>query len=299
MFLLGLVMAYGQTEKNGTIFSEHPALALVKAMNAAWVSGDTAAVAGYLHEEFRGWNGSNTNKNAQGTTKSGFIRSMTNFWSNFSHLSMEPSRGSTPDALEFKDGNIWVQTWNRLKGVHNATGVKVDMPVHHLYLIKDDKILTAIIYDNNNVFRSIWESMDDRKNGTIYNAHEYINKVRRMVHAFEFGDLETAYSFFADNARFTSLETPRGESLNLEEVKQRNAQMMEEYEINSIDVVGYPDYLEYDLRDSKAVQSWWDFRLTRKSDNKRIVMPVMYIHDFNDEGKIVRSSAYMSTKWLD
>ena len=63
--------------------------------------------------------------------------------------------------------------------------------------------------------------------------------------------------------------------------------------------MGYPDYLEYDLRDSKTVQSWWDFRLTRKSDNKKIVMPVMYIHDFNDEGQIIRSSAYLSTKWLD
>ena len=299
MFMLGLVMAYGQTEKNGTIFKEHPAIATVKAMNAAWVAGDTAAVAGYLHEEFRSYYGSSTNKNAQGATKSGFLRGMTNFWKNFSHLSMEPSPGSAPDALDYKDGEIWVQTWNQLKGVHNATGIKIDMPVHHLYRIKEGKILMAINYDNNYVFRSIGESMGDRKNGTIYNAHEYINKVRRMIHAFEFGDLETAYGFFAENARFANNESPRGQSLNLEEYKQRNAQMMKEYEINSIDVVGYPDYLEYDLRDSKTVQSWWDFRLTRKSDNKKIVMPVMYIHDFNDEGQIIRSSAYLSTKWLD
>jgi hypothetical protein len=75
--------------------------------------------------------------------------------------------------------------------------------------------------------------------------------------------------------------------------------MGEKFEINSIDVVGYPDYLEYDLRDGKTVQSWWDIRLTRKSDKKKIVMPAMFIHDFNDEGKIVRSSAYFSSKWLD
>ena len=33
---------------------------------------------------------------------------------------------------------------------------------------------------------------------------------------------------------------------------------MEDFEITSIDVVGYPDYLEYDLRDARAVQSWWE-----------------------------------------
>ncbi len=64
---------------------------------------------------------------------------------------------------------------------------------------------------------------------------------------------------------------------------------MEDFEITSIDVVGYPDYLEYDLSDARAVQSWWKFRMTRKADGKKIILPALYIHDFDEDGKIVRS----------
>jgi hypothetical protein len=66
-----------------------------------------------------------------------------------------------------------------------------------------------------------------------------------------------------------------------------------------MDETGYPDYLEYDMQDAKVVQSWWKFRLTRKSDGKKFVLPALYLHDFDDEGKITRSIAYVSTKILD
>jgi hypothetical protein len=111
--------------------------------------------------------------------------------------------------------------------------------------------------------------------------------------------LEKAYGYFTEDARFNNLELPDGETLSLEETKESNKKILEAFELNSIDVVGYPDYLEYDMRDGKVVQSWWKFRLTRKSDGKKIILPALYIHDFDDEGKIVNSSAYISTKVLD
>lgn len=120
-----------------------------------------------------------------------------------------------------------------------------------------------------------------------------------MFSAFENMDLDLAYSYFDPGCRFNTLELPDGETMSLDEVKERNSKIRENFDINSIDVVGYPDYLEYDLRDGKTVQSWWKFRMTRKSDGKKIIMPALYIHDFNDEGKIVRSNAYISTKVLD
>ena len=292
-------ITYGQTKKNGTIFNEHPSIETVNAMLEAFVAGDSAKVASYLHDDFRSFNGNNTNKDAKGSTKEQF-KNQVIFWkNNVDYLSIKPTSGAYPDALEYKDGQFWVQTWNHLKGVHNTTGVKIDVPIHRLYRFKDGKIDMMISYHNDRVYWEIGQSFEDRKNGTIYNHHDYINNVRRLMHAFEHGDMETAYSFFDENARFNNLEMPSGESMTLEEVKERNKQMMEDFEVNSIDVVGYPDYLEYDLRDGKTVQSWWNIRLTRKSDNKKIVMPALYIHDFNDEGKIVRSSAYVSSKWLD
>ena len=120
-----------------------------------------------------------------------------------------------------------------------------------------------------------------------------------MMGAFENSDFDTAYSFFENDCRFNTLEMLDGETMNLEEVKERNKKMWEAYDFNSIDVVGYPDYLEYDLRDARVVQSWWKFRLTRKSDGKKFFILAMYTHNFNDEGKIVGSNAYLSTKVLD
>lgn len=297
--LMGMALSFGQTKKNGTIFVEHPAIQTVNDMTAAFVAGDSEKVGSYLHEDFKGYNGSNPNKDAEGSTKEQFMNQV-NFWkNNVSYLSIEPSPGAYPDALEYKDGQVWVQTWNHLRGVHNTTGVKIDVPIHRMYRFKDGLIDMMVSYHNERIYWEIGQSFEDRENGTIYNHHENINSVRRLMHAFEHGDMETAYSFFDEGCRFNNLEMERGESLSLEEVKSRNQEMMENFEINSIDVVGYPDYLEYDLRDGKTVQSWWNIRLTRKSDKKKIVMPALYIHDFNDDGKIIRSSAYLSSKWLD
>ncbi|MGB5700884.1 nuclear transport factor 2 family protein [Muriicola sp.] len=296
---LGLMTAYGQKEKNGTIYKEHEALAAVNAMQAAWVAGDSAAVASYLHDDFKAFNGSGTNKDAKGNTKANYAGGAKWWKENMAYLSLNPTQGTYADALEYKDGQMWVQTWDQLKGVHNTTGVKIDMPVHRMYRFKDGLIDMALSYHNDAVYREVGESFEDRKNGTIYNHHDYINNVRRMMHAFEHGDMEKAYSYFDEKARFRNIEMPRDESMTMEESKANLKDMMDKFTVTSIDVVGYPDYLEYDLRDGKTVQSWWNIRLTRKSDDTEIVMPAMYVHDFNDEGKISSSTAYISSKWLD
>lgn len=295
-----LFTAWSQTKKNGTIYIEHPAIETVNALSAAFVAGDRELAATYLADDFKQFNGSSTNKDAKGQTRDEWLDNL-DFWKeNVSYLSMAPSRGAYPDALEYKDSGIWVQTWDHIKGVHNKTGVKLDMPLHRLIVVNEDnKIKTIITYLDERVYQEIGRSHSDRQNGTLYINHENINSVRRMMYAFEFMDFEKAYSFFADDAVFMTLEQADGETMNLDQVKERNAAMWEAYDFTSIDQVGYPDYLEYDLGDARVVQSWWKFRLTRKSDKKEFVIPALYIHDFNEEGKIIRSSAYLSTKVLD
>lgn len=297
--MLFAVMGYSQ-KNNGKVFNEHPAIDVVNGMLEAFFAGDTIKLATYLADDFKSYNGTGTNKDAKGNTKEQLIN-QSNFWKeNLSYVSFKPTKGAYPDAIEYKDGGIWVQTWNHLKAMHNTTGVKIDMPTHRMFKLNDDnKIETMINYYNERVFWEIGQSFEDRKNGTIYNHHDNINTVRKMMNAFENMDLETAYSFFKKDARFNSLEMPVGESMSLDEVKERNSKIMEDFEITSIDVVGYPDYLEYDIRDGRTVQSWWKFRMTRKADDKKIILPALYIHDFDEEGKIVRSSSYISTKVLD
>ncbi len=300
MMLLGVAFTYAQKKKNGTVYNEHPAIETVNAMQQAWIAGDDEKVATYLADDFRSYYGSSSNKDNKGRDKENFLGLVKNFSKNYAYVSQKPSEGAYPDAIEYKESGVWVQTWDHMKAVHNETGVKIDMPFHRLYKLDDEgKIAMIINYYQNRIFWEVGRSFNDRKNGVIFNNHDNINSVRRMMAAFENGDFEKAYSYFADDCRFNTLELPDGETMSLDQIKERNEKMWDTYEFNSIDVVGYPDYLEYDLQDARVVQSWWKFRLTRKSDGKKFVIPALYIHDFNEEGKIEMSSAYVSTKVLD
>lgn len=298
------IIGTAQKKKNGTIYIEHPAIDAVEDMILAFVAGDETKVGSYLADDFKSYNGSDTNKDVKGRTKEDFVKRV-KFWKdNTSYLSIERSTGAYPDALEYKEDNnkdvVWVQTWTHLKGVHNTTGVKLDMPFHTLFVVnKENKIQTMIDYFDESVYDEIGSSFVERKNGTIYNHHENINKVRRMIHAFENDDMETAYKFYDEDCSFSNIHMPMGESYTLEESKEGDIKFKEKYTINSIDVRGYPDYLNYGIGDSKVVQSWWVVRLTRKSDKKDINVPIMFLHDFNDEGMITSESSYYSSKLLE
>ena len=292
------IIMYSQKKKNGTIYKEHPAIEVVEAMMQARVAGDADKVASYLTDDFKSFQGTSTNKDAKGTDKENFLKGVKRFKENFAYASLERSSGAYPDALEYKDDEdgLWVQTWDHFKAVHNKTGVKVDMPIHSLYTLTDDnKIKTMITYDNDLPWAEMRRGYATRSNGTLYDQHENINKVRRMVAAIENGDVEKGFSYFTDDATFSNLDMPRGETNTLAEEKEGLKKMLENWTVESIDVRGYPDYLEYE-RSGKVVQSWWTARMTRKSDGKKIELPLMFIHDFNDDGMIVNESGYYTTQ---
>ncbi|WP_276392138.1 nuclear transport factor 2 family protein [Eudoraea chungangensis] len=298
MLLFTVAIGYSQKKNNGKVFDEHPAITVVNEMFAAFIAGDADKVASYLSEDFKGYNGSDGRTNAKGTTKEEMIEDVAFWQEETMYLSLEPTMQAYPDAIEYKGGQVWVQTWNTLKGMHKKTGVKLNMPFHRLILMdEDNKIKTMISYYDERVYSEIGRSLADRENGTIYNHHENINTVRKVMTAFENKDFETAYSYFAEDADFMTLETGN-ERMTMDQIKERNKGIWETYEV-TFDVQGYPDYLEYDLRDGRVVQSWWTARLKRKSDGEKFNVPVLYLHDFDKDGKIVRSSAYYSTKVLD
>jgi predicted CoA-binding protein len=62
---------------------------------------------------------------------------------NIDYLSIKRSSGAYPDALEYTDDNqkdvVWVQTWEDVKEYTKATGVKIDMPMHRLFVINKRK----------------------------------------------------------------------------------------------------------------------------------------------------------------
>ena len=301
MFFI-VITAYSQ-KKNGTVYKDHPAIAIVEAMQQAFIAGDTDLVSSYLADDFKEFNGSDNNRYAEGTNKEDFVEGATWWSENLSYLSIERQDGAYPDAIKYKDDSdgLWVQTWDNLKGVHTKTGTKINMPIHRLFgLDKDNKIKVMINYYNDEVLAGIGRSYDDRKNGVIYDNHEYINSVKMAFAAFENGDLETAYSYFADDARFrNSSMIPGDTSKTFTEVKESNLEFLSNFEVIAIDMNGYPDYLHYERGDLNIVQSWWTFRLIRKFDDKEISVPAFYTHTFNDDGKIQFGSSYINAKLFD
>ena len=304
VLLIAVCITYAQKKTNGTIYVEHPAITVVEGMSQAFVSGDADKVASFLADDFKSYNGSSSDKDDKGQDKASFLKEVSFWKDNVDYLSIKRSQGAYPDALEYKEANnkdvVWVQTWEDLRGVHSKTGVKIDMPLHRLFIVdKNNKIKTIIRYSNNSIFDEIGNSFNDRENGTIFNHHEYINNVRKMIYAFENKDFDKAYSFYDEKATFSDINMPLGKSITLAEQKANDQNLFDKFDLTSIDMVGYPDYLHYEMGDARVVQSWWNFRLTRKSDKKKIVLPIFFIDNFNDKGKITSEIAYYSEKLLE
>lgn len=298
--MVSTVVLYSQKKKNGTIYVEHPAIDVVEAFHKAFIDGDAEKVGSFLADDYKWWNGTSTNKDSKPGTKEDAMENTTWWSKNIDYLSFERSGEAYPDAIEYKDEDqkdvVWVQTWNDLKGVHKKTGVKVSTPVHRLYVVNgDNKIQTVINYSNGGVWQEVRRSYVARENGTIYNHHDNINTVRLLMVALEHHDMDKFYSYFDEKATFRNIHmAPGADAMTLEQDKEGMKNMMESFEITSIDVQGYPDYLNYGLGNAKVVQSWWKVRMIRKSDKKKLVIPVLSLHDFNDDGKIIRENVYYS-----
>ena len=305
IYLLSFLFVFSltaQKNKNGTIYDKHPAIDLVNSFNNAFMNGDIDKAASYLADNFRIKNGNSLNKDDKGATKQQFVNNMNWWYNNNSYIKISTDEGTYPDAIEYKEGNqLWVQTWERLYAINNQTGVKFDDPIHRLYLISNDakQILYMFEYNNQNTFRKrndAWPG-NDMKNGVIYMNHENINSVRKLQYAYANGDVEKAMSFFHENASFNDIN--ESSVMNQEQILERDGKIFAGWDLDSLDEVGYPDYLEYDWRESKVVTSWWNFRMIRKSDGKKVTLPVHFSDRFDNDGKIVWRTSYWNKSLLD
>lgn len=291
------LISFSQKKTNGTIYVEHPAIAVVESMTKAFVSGDVDKVSSYLAADFKEFDGNSIRTNDKGMDKTAFSKKAKGWHDALDYYSISRSKGAYPDALEYKDENqkdlVWVQTWEDLKGVHKKTGVKINMPMHRLFILnKDNKIVTIINYQNSSVSDEINDSYADRTNGTIYNHHENINTIRKMIYAFENKDFEKCYSFYDKEATFRDINSKDDKPMSLDELKAADQEFLKNFEITSINMVGYPDYLHYELGDARVVMSWWSYNLIRKSDKKPFVLPVHLSDDFDANGKIISETVY-------
>jgi hypothetical protein len=297
------IIAFGQKKNNGTIYIEHPAIGIVDEFEKAIVAGDSAKIAGFLTDDFKSYNGTTTSLNDPATGKTAYVNNILRYSRELDYFAIEPIPGSYPDALEYKkdnkEGETVVQDWLIVKGVHKATGVKLDAAAQRIYyLTKDNKIKRIINYSNGQVIDEIFASFSDRTNGKIYNHHENINTIRKAVYAFEKGDVDKSLSFFSDEARIYDINIEWGKYFTKAETKANWQKFLDDFEIKSIDMVGYPDYLEYEMDNGREVLSWWKFNIVRKADKKEIALPVHISSGFDEKGKIVSQIMYYSTSLL-
>ncbi len=294
---------YSQKKTNGTIYIEHPAITVVENFHKAFVNGDVNQVATYVTDDFKSFDASDNSSVAK--DKAGLLKEVANWRDNYEYPSLTRSKGAYPDALEYKEdlqkGEVWVQTWENLKGVQKQTGVKIDLPIHRAYILtKDLKIKTQFVYLNNRPFDEIFLSKSERKNGEIFINHENINTVRKMIAAFEHQDFDKYNNYYDENVKASDINNSDfTKGYTLAEMKVNDANFHKNFEVVRIDQVGYPDYLHYELMDARAVFSWWNFILIRKSDKKKIELPMMISDDFNAKGKITAETLYYSQKILE
>ena len=306
VFALACLSTFGmnaQKKANGTIFIEHPAITVVESFNKAFANGDVDKVATYVTDDFKSFDPSTNNP--LGSDKAALLKEVASWKNNYEYTSLTKQKGAYPDALEYKEdlekGEVWVQTWEHLKGTHKQTGVSVDLPIHRSYVVtKDLKIKALIMYLDSRPFDQVFYSKSEQKNGDIYINHPNINTVRRMMAAFEHQDFDKYSIFYDENLKVSDINNVDfNKTLSLKELIANDKNFHQNFEMVRLEQVGYPDYLHYDLMNMGVVYSWWNFVLIRKSDQKKINLPMMLSDEFNDKGKITAEILYYSQKNLE
>ena len=294
---------FAQKKKNGTIYIEHPAIDVINQMYEAVNTKDSLKLASLLADDFKGYSGDEMDKDAEATTKEEFLQNVSAWQTYNRYFTLNQTDNGYPDAVEYKDETFnsvtWVYAWEKMTGIGGITGVKFNQPRHVQYGVTDkNQIVFVRIYQNQRPFIESWRSQRELKDGQIYSHHPNINTVRRAMHAIEFNDMDAFYEAFADTAQFDGLFNDwDNDPLNKEDFKALQMEFLASYTVNSFDCA-WIKYYEFDSQ-RDYVQSWWRVSLTRKSDKKVTIIPVMLNHGFNDEGKIVRQNELWNQAKLD
>ncbi len=131
-------------------------------------------------------------------------------------------------------------------------------------------------------------SQAEKKNGTIYIKHPYIDVVNKATKGYVTKDMALWKSCYADTAKFSISGIDKFMSLS----KNQAALELDYKFFDNITVttVGYPDYLHYEDGDQKVVQSWWKWSGKSKKTGKVVVTYFVEFDWFNAAGKIYRET---------
>jgi len=290
--LMVSVSLNAQKKKNGNIFIKHPAIDVIENLYSAMNSNDSIALSKIIADNFKGVAGEQMNKDAEPQTKAEFIQQVKNNHAISRYYNIRKTSTGYPDAIEYKDedfaGVTWIYSWEYFTAVGGTTGIDYSQPRHTQYVVNEDnQIAFARYYLNQWPYTQTSKSQKEMKDGDVYSHHPNINTVRRFVKALQYDDDKNLFIDFAENVNVNGLFNDWGnDPMNLDGLKDGFKNFKSNYKINSMDNM-WIRYFEIES-DSNFVQSWWRVSVTRKKDGKKIVFPVMFNHNFNDDGKIVR-----------
>ncbi len=291
LLLVGLNV-YSQ-KKNGTIYSEHETINKIMELRKAFESGDKTSYLSYFSDSVKVY----SNGKQLSWTKEGLGKSL-DWWSKeFENIKFSDAKPATPDALDYKDGGIWVQEWVILTARNVKTGININLPVHRMYGFNSDgKIITNMWYYNNDVFDDIDNSLLTKENGTVYINHPHIVTVRKSMNALIDRDFDLWASFFSPKARLGHIAFQTNVFQTVDEKKEILKKTFTPEKKFKIEQQGYPDCIYYTKDNVYIVYSWWN--MTVKKNGIKYTFPFMLSHTFNAEGKITYEMVYASSNHL-
>lgn len=293
MSLTSFLMVNAQKE-NGVVYSEHEAINKTKALWAAFVKGDKETFTSFFADSI--WVGTNGDyKKRPKADFGGYV----DWWKSFDNLSIEDDKPAFPDAIDYKNGGLWVQDWLLWKGTHKSTGINIKLPVHYMYRFdKNGKINVINQYFNTDIYGEIDKNQRTIESGVVYKYHPYITTIRKAVNAYCAKDLETLLSFYTPDAVFSSLSQKNGEFINLNTKTEEFRKTFADYNTIALEQSGEPVCVSYE-KAYNVVYSWWVLSLTSMDGKKKSNIPVMLTHGFDDNGKIKWEAVYLSSNHLE
>lgn len=275
----------------GIIYTNHEAISKTKALWAAFVKGDAEAYASNLTDSLTLIsNGDSTVLGKQN------YKRIFNWWKGINHLAVKQDNHLEPIAYTSKDGDLWVEDWVRITGIHNESGLNYDNHAHDLYHFnKDMKIDKVYQYYDDKSSEAINKSSLTTKNGTVYDNHPYINTVRKYVNAWCAEDIPTLTSFYSPDAWCMQSSYKATRPIKLEDKMKQNKQTFDAYDNIKLEQWGNPDCIYYEKDDAWVVNSWWILSFTTKDGAKKSDIPVMISNVFNKDGKITWEAVYVSS----
>lgn len=279
-------------KQSGIVYSEHEGINKVKAMWAALIKGDKDTHLSFFADSV--WTGNNGS--VEKRAKEQFVETLEWGKRELKNVSVVDDKSASPDAIQYKDGELFVQDWLRLKGTHEKTGINLNYAVHNVYHFnKAGKIDAFLQYFNTDVFTEIDNSSRTIENGNVYINHPYIVTVRKCVNAYCAKDIETLKTFYSPKTMFMKSDFKAGKPINLEEKMKEDKGFFALWNNITLQQVGYPDCIYYAKNDNYAVYSWWKLSVTSKDGKTKKDIPLMMIHGFNKNGEIMYESTYLSS----